>query len=125
MAGFPAFRYHAKLAPQGYLFKSQAELDSAGPGWVDSPAKFGVVTHPPVQVPGTPAVPAVENAENAENDKTTHSKLSLSAKTAQRMNKPELYGLARRLGLEVPEDIETITRKELLALVLPYLSEES
>ncbi len=48
---WPAFYYHPVHARAGYLFNSQEELEAAGPGWVDSPAVFGVVTHPPEDSP--------------------------------------------------------------------------
>jgi hypothetical protein len=35
---FPTFRYHREKEPK--IFKNQAEIDAAGPGWVDSPAKL-------------------------------------------------------------------------------------
>jgi len=41
---WPSWRYHPVHEPR--IFQSQAELDAAGPGWVDSPAKFGKPTHP-------------------------------------------------------------------------------
>lgn len=39
-AQFPCWRYHA-TAPAGQVFNTQDELDAAGKGWVDSPAKLG------------------------------------------------------------------------------------
>ncbi len=48
---WPAFRYHKTLARKGRLFNSPEELEAAGPGWVDSPAVFGLVTHPPEEPP--------------------------------------------------------------------------
>lgn len=48
---WPAFYYHRKLAREGRIFNSPAELKAAGPGWVDTPAAFGVVTHPPEEPP--------------------------------------------------------------------------
>lgn len=59
MQEFPAFFYHPVHARAGYLFKSQEQLDSAGEGWVNTPAAFGVVTHPPEQVPGVLQPPVV------------------------------------------------------------------
>lgn len=43
---WPSCRYHRIVAPKGYLFNSPKEFEAAGPGWVDSPAKFGMPTHP-------------------------------------------------------------------------------
>lgn len=46
---FPCFRYHATLAREGKLFRSEADLPPAGEGWVDTPAAFeaGYVAPPP------------------------------------------------------------------------------
>lgn len=35
---FPTFQYHKEHGAK--LFHSKEELEAAGPGWVDSPAKF-------------------------------------------------------------------------------------
>lgn len=134
MQEFPAFFYHPVHARAGYLFKSQEQLDSAGEGWVDTPAAFGVVTHPPEQVPGvsqppvvvSPAPVAVETPTETEPPAETAAPFP-SAKEVMLMNKPELYALAvdsPEIKEEVPADIETIKKEELLALVLSALPKE-
>jgi len=37
--GFPCYRYHLNNEPT--IFRTQAELDAAGDGWVDNPDKVG------------------------------------------------------------------------------------
>lgn len=39
--GFPIWKYHQTLKPDGKIFYSQAELSLAGAGWVGSTADFG------------------------------------------------------------------------------------
>jgi len=127
MAEFPAFYFHPVHARAGYLFNTQAELDSAGEGWVDTPAAFGVVTHPPEKIPGAPPLPvAVSSPPSTEADAKAVA-TSPSVQEVKLMNKPELYALAVDLpgiGEEVPADIESITKKELLTLVLSSLPKE-
>jgi hypothetical protein len=41
---FPKYKYHATKAPK--LVKSQEEEDALGDSYKDSPADFGVITHP-------------------------------------------------------------------------------
>ena len=107
---FPAWRFHPTLAPKGRLFNTQEELDREGEGWVDSPAKFDLPP-PPAEVPVAP--PA-------------SSERSFSAKEVKKMNKPALYDLAKNppYSLGVPENVDDITKKELLALILPSLPEK-
>ena len=139
---FPCWRYHPVHARTGFMFKSQEELDSAGEGWVGTPAAFGVVTHPPEKIPGAPPPPGVvspapvavettaetEPPPPEETEPTAETEKPLpSAKEVKLMNKPELYALAVDLpGIReaVPADIETIKKKELLALVLSALPKE-
>ena len=143
---FPCWRYHPVHARTGFMFKSQEELDSAGEGWVGTPAAFGVVTHPPEKIPGAPPPPgflspspvAVETtaeteppAEKAVVPSTEADAKavvpSVSAQEVKLMNKPELYALAvdlPEIKEVVPADIEAIKKKELLALVLSALPKE-
>lgn len=37
---FPCFIYHKEKSPDGKIFQIHAELESAGYGWVDTPAKY-------------------------------------------------------------------------------------
>ena len=127
MAEFPAFYFHPVHARAGYLFKTQAELDSAGEGWVDTPAAFGVVTHPPEKIPGAPPPLGVVETPTATETQAKAVATSPSVQEVKLMNKPELYALAVDLpgiGEEVPADIESITKKELLTLVLSSLPKE-
>jgi len=149
---FPCWRYHPVHARTGFMFKSQEELDSAGEGWVGTPAAFGVVTHPPEKIPGAPPPPGflspapvaveppAETGPTAETEPPAEKAVvpsteadakavvpSVSAQEVKLMNKPELYALAVDLpGIReaVPADIETIKKKELLALVLSALPKE-
>lgn len=43
-AGYPKFLYHKEHG--GKLLHSKEEEVSLGKGWEDSPAKFGIETHP-------------------------------------------------------------------------------
>ena len=139
---FPCWRYHPVHARAGYLFKSQEQLDSAGPGWFNTPAAFGVVTHPPEQIPGVPQPPvavspapvpvapstAVEPPDIVPRfPSKTYGDGGVSAQEAKLMNKPELYAFAvdiDEIKEEVPADIETITKKDLLTLVLSSLPKD-
>ena len=119
---FPSCRYHKTLAPKGRMFNTQAEIDEAGEGWEDSPAAFGLVTHPPEQVPGVPQ-PSVASSPPPSTEPPAEAvpPPASMAKEVKKMNKPELYDLAVSFygtGEEVPADIEAITKKDLLALVL-------
>ena len=130
MEYFPSCRYHKTLARQGRMFNTQEELDQAGPGWVDTPAAFGLVTHPPEQVPGAPppiAEVPVTPPEEVPVTEEERADIPITAKEVKLMNKPELFELAVNFygtGEEVPADIEAITKKELLALVLSSLPKE-
>lgn len=44
---FPRVKYHEQY-PQGLTVNDEVEEASLGDGWVDSPAEFGVETHPSV-----------------------------------------------------------------------------
>lgn len=43
---FPKYVYHKKSPLKGRLVEDQAELDALGKDWADSPATWGVETHP-------------------------------------------------------------------------------
>lgn len=53
----PTFRYHAEKAPEGRIIRSIEELAALGPGWVDTPAKFGVSVEAPALEPEAAADP--------------------------------------------------------------------
>lgn len=44
---YPRWKYHKKY-PQGLLINNEEEEAALGDGWHDSPAAFGVETHPSV-----------------------------------------------------------------------------
>ena len=44
MTCYPKFLYHPEKAPR--VVKSKEEHEALGPGWVESPAEFGVETCP-------------------------------------------------------------------------------
>lgn len=54
---YPCWRYHKDL-PAGRIFQDQAEIDAAGEGWVDTPAKLQ-----PAEPAGAAEAPAAEPAK--------------------------------------------------------------
>ncbi len=50
-AGFPRWRYHKELLPEGKIVRSAVENKELGAGWVDSPAGFEVGESLPVVEP--------------------------------------------------------------------------
>lgn len=68
---FPAIHYHS-TCPTGRVFHDSVELEQAGPGWVDSPARLARVTASTVAVPNDAAVASLQStvellkAENIE-----------------------------------------------------------
>lgn len=81
-SSWPSCRYHPVVAREGRLFNSQAELDNAGEGWVDSPAKFGLVTHPPpAEVVAPPEEAPVAPAEEAPIVSINGAEIDISEET--------------------------------------------
>jgi hypothetical protein len=51
---YKRWMYHEKLLPQGKIIHTPEQLAALGPGWVDTPGKFGTV---PLEDPPPPAAP--------------------------------------------------------------------
>ena len=61
---FPTWRYHPSQPAK--IFNSEAELEAAGPGWVDNPNKIGADDPEDAENPKTPEAPIVANEESKE-----------------------------------------------------------
>lgn len=55
ITSYPKWKYHKKY-PQGLVIDNIEEEVALGEGWVDSPAEFGVETHPAVNKEDAAAV---------------------------------------------------------------------
>jgi hypothetical protein len=123
---FPSTRYHPQRAPEGRSFKNQGELDAAGEGWVDTPAKFRGHTYPPVNVHGSDVKITVETVFTNEptvlpvgeslvpppGDPVEHP---YTTSQIFKMKKDELLVLARtQYKLDVADEINAGDLKSIL-----------
>lgn len=109
---FPVWRYHQTKG--GKIFHSQAELDAAGEGWVDSPAKFekpGVVTTE--QAHGQPPKPSGDEQKAPEDEKKDHP----TEREIRVMNKQQLYDLAKSLNPAAVPAFEDCTKNSLKEII--------
>jgi hypothetical protein len=70
---FPKFKYHEKY-PQGLLIETPEEEVALGDGWHDTPAAFGVETHPSVDKRDPLAVRLAEVREAVKRTKAKKAK---------------------------------------------------
>ena len=109
---FPVWHYHRTKG--GKIFYSQAELEAAGEGWEDSPAKFekpGVVTTE--QAHGQPSKPSGDEQKAPEDEKKDQP----TAQEIRMMNKQQLYDLAKSLNPAAVPAFEECTKYSLKAII--------
>ena len=118
---WPAWRYHPRQLAR--VFKSQEEVDAAGPGWVDSPspekmaaAKAAITS----SIGKTHFIPAELAAAKPDIDKEYERLIAgktINKKFIDRLPKWSIWVLASKWGLTIPDDPAKITILSLQKLV--------
>lgn len=85
---FPKWFFHKEICPDGKIIRSEAEYESLGAGWVESPSLFEVVE--------TPKEEAIENQEIKKIDYVAMTVPQLKAALIEKgIKEEEVKGLKK------------------------------